>query len=146
LVYPENIIVLNDNQLSKQIVVMGMETGSKKTMVLGASANPARYSFLAINSLRKHQHPVVAVGRRIGKVLDVDITTEKKPQETVDTVTLYLNPSNQKEYYDYILSLRPKRIIFNPGTENRELSELAKNNGIQPMEACTLVLLSTGQY
>jgi predicted CoA-binding protein len=137
---------LNDNQLSKQVVVMGMETGSKKTMVLGASANPARYSFLAINSLRKHQHPVIAVGRRIGKILDVDITTEKNPQETVDTVTLYLNPANQKEYYDYILSLRPKRIIFNPGTENPELSELAKNNGIQPMEACTLVLLSTGQY
>lgn len=125
---------------------MGMETGSKKTMVLGASTNPARYSFLAINSLRKHQHPVVALGRRIGKVLDVDITTEKNPQETVDTVTLYLNPSNQKEYYDYILSLRPKRIIFNPGTENPELSELAVSNGIVPMEACTLVLLSTGQY
>lgn len=125
---------------------MGMETGSKKTMVLGASANPARYSFLAINSLRKHQHPVVALGRRIGKVLDVDIITEKNPQDTVDTVTLYLNPANQKEYYDYILSLRPKRIIFNPGTENPELSELAKTNGIQPMEACTLVLLSTGQY
>jgi len=125
---------------------MSMETGSKKTMVLGASANPARYSFLAINSLRKHQHPVVAVGRRMGKVLDVDITTEKKPQDTVDTVTLYLNPANQKEYYDYILSLRPKRIIFNPGTENPELSALAKTNGIQPMEACTLVLLSTGQY
>ena len=123
-----------------------METGNKKTLVLGASANPARYSFLAINSLRKHQHPVVALGRRMGKVLDVDITTEKKPQDTVDTVTLYLNPANQKEYYDYILSLRPKRIIFNPGTENPELSELAKSNGIQPMEACTLVLLSTGQY
>ena len=115
-------------------------------MVLGASANPARYSFLAISSLRKHRHPVVALGRRMGKVLDVDITTEKKPQDTVDTVTLYLNPANQKEYYDYILSLRPKRIIFNPGTENPELSELAKSNGIQPMEACTLVLLSTGQY
>ncbi|WP_242675473.1 CoA-binding protein [Niastella koreensis] len=137
---------MNHNQLSKKVVVMGMETGSKKTIVLGASANPARYSFLAINSLRKHQHPVVAVGRRMGKVLDVDIITEKKPQETIDTVTLYLNPANQKEYYDYILSLRPKRIIFNPGTENPELSELAKSNGIQPMEACTLVLLSTGQY
>ena len=123
-----------------------METGNKKTVLLGASENPARYSFLAINSLRKHQHPVIAVGRRMGKVLDVDITTEKKPQDTVDTVTLYLNPTNQKEYYEYILSLRPKRIIFNPGTENPELSELAKSNGIQPMEACTLVLLSTGQY
>ena len=125
---------------------MDMETSSKKTVVLGASANPARYSFLAINSLRKHQHPVVAIGRKQGQVLDVDISTEKKPLETIDTVTLYLNPVNQKEYYDYILSLHPKRIIFNPGTENPELYDLAKNNGIQTMEACTLVLLSTGQY
>jgi predicted CoA-binding protein len=123
-----------------------METGNKKTLVLGASENPSRYSFLAINSLRKHQHPVAAIGRRKGRVLDVDITTDKKPIEPVDTITLYLNPLNQKEYYDYILSLRPKRIIFNPGTENRELYDLAKNNGIQPLEACTLVLLSTGQY
>jgi predicted CoA-binding protein len=89
---------------------------------------------------------VVAIGRKQGKVLDVDITTEKKPQDTVDTITLYLNPANQKEYYDYILSLQPKRIIFNPGTENPELYNLAEKNGIQPMEACTLVLLSTGQY
>jgi predicted CoA-binding protein len=123
-----------------------MEKGNKKTLVLGASENPARYSFLAINSLRRHQHAVAAIGRKNGKVLDVDITTEKKPLETIDTVTLYLNPFHQKEYYDYILSLRPKRIIFNPGTENPELYDLAKNNGIQPLEACTLVMLSTGQY
>jgi Predicted CoA-binding protein len=123
-----------------------METGSKKTLVLGASENPARYSYLAINKLRSHQHPVVAIGRKKGKVLDVEIDTEKKSVETIDTVTLYLNPTHQKEYYDYILSLRPKRIIFNPGAENEELYNLAKTNGIQPMEACTLVLLSTGQY
>lgn len=115
-------------------------------MVLGASDNPARYSFLAINSLRKHQHPVEAIGRKEGKVLDVDIVTEKKSFDTVDTVTLYLNPTHQKEYYDYILSLRPKRIIFNPGAENDELYHLAQKNGIKPLEACTLVLLSTGQY
>jgi predicted CoA-binding protein len=123
-----------------------MEPGNKKTLVLGASENPSRYSFLAINSLRRHQHPVAAIGRKTGRVLDVDITTEKKPLDTVDTVTLYLNPLHQKEYYDYILSLRPKRIIFNPGAENIELYDLAKNNGILPLEACTLVLLSTGQY
>jgi predicted CoA-binding protein len=123
-----------------------MEPGNKKTLVLGASENPSRYSFLAINSLRKHQHPVAAIGRKNGRVSDVDITTEKKPLDTIDTITLYLNPDNQKEYYDYILSLRPKRIIFNPGAENVELYDLAKNNGIQPLEACTLVLLSTGQY
>lgn len=123
-----------------------METGRKKTLVLGASQNPARYSYLAINKLRSHQHPVIAIGRKKGKVLDVEIDTEKKPVDTVDTVTLYLNPTHQKEYYDYILSLQPKRIIFNPGAENDELYNLAKTNGIQPMEACTLVLLSTGQY
>lgn len=123
-----------------------MGTGNKKTLVLGASANPARYSFLAINSLRKHQHPVAAIGRKEGRVLDVDIVTRKESLDTVDTVTLYLNPAHQKEYYDYILSLHPKRIIFNPGAENEELYNLAKKNGIQPLEACTLVLLSTGQY
>ena len=123
-----------------------METGNKKTLVLGASENPARYSFLAINSLRKHQHDVEAIGRKKGKVLDVDISTDKKPLQSVDTITLYINPNNQKEYYDYILSLQPKRIIFNPGAENDELYHLAQKNGIQPLEACTLVLLSTGQY
>jgi len=123
-----------------------MQTGNKKTLVLGASENPSRYSYLAINSLRKHEHPVAAIGRKKGRVLDVDITTEKTPLETVDTITLYLNPAHQKEYYDYILSLHPKRIIFNPGAENDELYNLAQKNGIQPLEACTLVLLSTGQY
>jgi len=123
-----------------------MKTGNKKTLVLGASENPARYSFLAINSLRKHQHDVEAIGRKKGKVLDVDISTDKKPLQSVDTITLYINPNKQKEYYDYILSLQPKRIIFNPGAENDELYHLAQKNGIQPLEACTLVLLSTGQY
>jgi uncharacterized protein len=118
----------------------------KKTLVLGASENPSRYSFLALTRLQAHQHPVVAIGRRKGNVGDVPIETEQKKYEGVDTVTLYLNPNHQKEYYDYILSLHPKRIIFNPGTENEELAEMAANQGIQPIEACTLVLLSTGQY
>jgi hypothetical protein len=118
----------------------------KKTLVLGASANPARYSYLAINRLRNHNHPVVAIGRKPEKVSDVEVDTEKKPFENVDTVTLYLNPNNQKQYYDYILSLNPKRIIFNPGAENEELAEMAHKKGIQTMEGCTLVLLSTGQY
>jgi hypothetical protein len=89
---------------------------------------------------------VVAIGRKPVAVGDVTIETEKKDFPGVDTVTLYLNPRGQKEYYDYILSLRPKRIIFNPGAENEELARLAQANGIQPIEACTLVLLSTGQY
>ena len=123
-----------------------MAMNSKKTLVLGASANPQRYSYIAINRLRNHNHPTVAIGRRKGKVGDIDIDLERKPIEDVDTITLYLNASNQKQYYDYILSLKPKRIIFNPGAENDELYDLARKNGIQPMEACTLVLLSTGQY
>ena len=118
----------------------------KKTLVLGASANPARYSNLAINRLKGHQHPVVAIGKRAGNVAGVPIETEIKAFEDIDTITLYLNPANQKEYYDYIISLHPKRIIFNPGTENDELIELARQHHIKPLEACTLVMLSTGQY
>ncbi len=118
----------------------------KKTLVLGASANPQRYSFLAVNKLVSKNHPVVAIGRKKSKAGDIEITTDQLPLTDVDTVTLYLNPENQKPYYDYILSLQPKRIIFNPGAENDELKELASLKGIKTMEACTLVLLSTGQY
>lgn len=118
----------------------------KKTLVLGASSNPSRYSYLAVQRLRAHDHPVVAIGRRIGQVADVDIAKEKSQESEVDTVTLYLNPKNQVEYYDYILNLHPKRIIFNPGTENDELIQKAKENSIKPVIACTLVMLSTGQY
>jgi len=118
----------------------------KKTLVLGASDNPSRYSYLAIRKLRSKDHPVVAIGKFNTKVDDVSITKEKTAFTDVDTVTLYLNPAHQREYYDYILSLHPKRIIFNPGAENEELATMARENNIQPMEACTLVLLSTGQY
>ena len=119
---------------------------SKKTLVLGASPNPARYSYLAVNKLSRYNQPVIGIGRRKGKVGDIEIDTEQKPIEGLDTITLYLNPQNQKQYYDYIISLKPKRIIFNPGTENPELYKLARQNNIQVLEACTLVMLSTGQY
>lgn len=118
----------------------------KHTLVLGASDNPSRYSFLAINKLRAKGHRVTAIGKKNTKVADVFVDTEKKPVENIHTVSLYLNPSHQKEYYNYILLLHPKRIIFNPGAENPELALLAKENGITPLEACTLVLLSTNQY
>lgn len=121
-----------------------MET--KKTLVIGASENPARYSYLAVKRLAANQHTVVALGNKPGKIDNVVIETEKKPFENIDTVTLYLNPARQKEYYNYILSLNPRRIIFNPGAENDELAELAEKKGIMPQEACTLVLLSTYQY
>jgi hypothetical protein len=118
----------------------------KKTLVLGASDNPSRYSFLAVNRLRSQGHPVVAIGRKHTVVADVPVETEKKHFTDVNTVTLYLNPLHQKEYYDYILSLKPRRLIFNPGAENDDLAALAKKNGVTVQEACTLVLLSTGQY
>jgi hypothetical protein len=118
----------------------------KKTLVLGASDNLSRYSYLAIQRLRRYGHPVVAVGKRNTKVDDVTIRTEKELFPDIDTVTLYLNPLHQQEYYDYILSLKPKRIIFNPGAENDELSVLARQKGIITKEACTLVMLSTNQY
>ena len=118
----------------------------KKTVVLGASQNPSRYSYLALRKLSAHNHPVIAVGRREGKVGDITIHKEHVVESDVDTVTLYLNPGNQVQYYDYILDLHPKRIIFNPGTENEELMQKAKENNIKPVIACTLVMLGTGQY
>lgn len=118
----------------------------KKTVVLGASDNPARYSYLAMRKLAAYNHPVIAVGKRTGKVGDVVIQKDHVVEGGVDTVTLYLNPKNQVEYYDYILNLQPRRIIFNPGTENDELIQKAKDNNIEPFIGCTLVMLSTGQY
>lgn len=118
----------------------------KKTLVLGASGNPSRYSFLAIQRLRSHGHPLVAIGRKNTRVADVPIGTEKEAFAGIDTVTVYLNPQHQQEYYHYILSLQPKRIIFNPGAENDELAALAKQKGILTKDACTLVMLSTNQY
>lgn len=119
---------------------------NKKTLVLGASDNPGRYSYLAINRLQQNGHTAYGIGRKKTRVADVEVETEKFPLDDIDTVTLYLNPLHQKEYYTYILSLKPKRIIFNPGTENDELREMAEKAGIQTIEACTLVMLSTGQY
>ena len=123
-----------------------MSLPTKNTIVLGASPNPERYSNMAVRRLRNAGHPVSAIGRRSATVGDVEIVMDQRAVTDVDTVTLYLNPTNQKEYYDYILSLHPRRIIFNPGAENPELEALASAHGIKPVEACTLVLLSTGQY
>ncbi|MBT8318622.1 MAG: CoA-binding protein [Gramella sp.] len=118
----------------------------KKTLVLGASLKTSRYSNLAINRLVKHGQPTVAIGLRKGNVNGIEIKTEKYPFEDIDTVTLYLNAKRQQEYYEYILSLKPERVIFNPGTENPELYDLLENNGIHYENACTLVMLSSQQY
>jgi uncharacterized protein len=119
---------------------------TKKTLVIGATSNPERYSYLAVQKLMAHQQPVIALGNKPGMIGNVPIHTQREVFKDIDTVTLYLNPLHQQEYYDYILSLNPKRIIFNPGTENDAFETMAKKRGIAVMEACTLVLLSTGQY
>jgi predicted CoA-binding protein len=118
-----------------------------KTLVLGASPNPARYAYSAVQQLRWKGHEVVAVGTRKGRIEDVDILTEwpeKIPD--LDTITLYLGPANQVAVYDQILGYQPRRIIFNPGTENPEFMRLAAAAGIEVVRACTLVMLSIGNY
>ncbi len=116
------------------------------TLVLGASENPQRYANMAIRRLRQHQHPVHAVGLRPGKVDDVEILTGQPLFSDVDTVTLYIGPQHQTSIHDYILKLKPRRVIFNPGTEDQSFQDTLKAHGIQVEEACTLVLLGTGQY
>lgn len=118
-----------------------------KTLVLGASPNPQRYSYLAIDKLRMHQHEVIAIGLRPGRVADVDILTEwPSIIPELDTITLYLGPDLQKPLYDQIIAFHPRRIIFNPGTENVELMQLAEAAGIEVEAACTLVLLSLNAF
>lgn len=118
----------------------------KRTLVIGASEKPERYANKAIRRLRAHGHEVVALARRPGQVEDVTFETEKKDFQDIDTVTLYLGPQNQDSFIDYIIRLKPARVIFNPGTENPAFEEKLRKAGIQPEEACTLVLLGTGQY
>jgi len=119
---------------------------NKKTLVLGASENSNRYSFIAINRLLENNHSVVAISRKEGEVRGVKFNTSQTMFQDIDTITLYLNKTNQGEFYNYIISLHPKRVIFNPGTENPELENLLTQNNISFARACTLVLLSIGQY
>lgn len=118
----------------------------KKTLVIGASLKTERYSNIAIKRLRSYDHNVVAFGLKSGIVGDVTIDTKLIDYDAIDTVTLYLNPQRQEEYYNYIISLKPKRVIFNPGTENPEFYALLRENDIEFEVACTLVLLATNQY
>lgn len=119
---------------------------TKKTVVIGASENPERYAYKATIQLHKNGHPVVPVGLKKGKIDTIEILEGLPKIDNVDTVTLYVGSKNQPHWYDYILSLKPKRIIFNPGTENDEFEEMAKEKGIIVEEACTLVLLSINNY
>lgn len=119
---------------------------NKKTLVLGASAKPARYAFLAIEKLVEKGHSVLAIGQNAGEVAGIKIQTKAIPLKNIDTITLYLNAARQRDYYNYIVEAKPKRVIFNPGTENPELYQLLELNNIKAEMACTLVLLATNQY
>ncbi len=118
----------------------------KKTLVIGASTNPSRYSNIAINKLVQHNNETLALGLKEGNIAGVAIDTNLMPYKDIDTVTLYLNPKRQQSYYDYIIGLKPNRVIFNPGTENSEFQNILKQEKINFEESCTLVLLSTNQY
>jgi uncharacterized protein len=117
-----------------------------KTLIVGASTNPERYSYKAANSLLAHGHEIELVGQKEGEIKGHEIKTNYPELEGVDTVTMYVGPTNQPNLYDYILKQNPRRIIFNPGSENPEFEQLAMEKGIEVEEACTLVLLATGQY
>lgn len=118
----------------------------KKTMVLGASPNPMRFSYKAVKSLQRHNVPVVPVGIKNGEIGGIEILKNKPHLDKIHTITLYIGPARQKEYYSYILSLRPARIIFNPGTENKELMDMAREEGIEVLEDCTLIMVNADRY
>lgn len=119
---------------------------TKKTLVIGASEHADRYSYQAVQLLRRYGHEVVAIGAHEGQIGEVPIQVDYPQNEEFDTVTMYINPMRQKAVEQSILNLHPKRIIFNPGAENRELAQKAQAQGIEVEEACTLVMLRTGQY
>jgi|SRR5690554_252592 len=119
---------------------------TKKTLVIGASEKTDRYANKAVRMLQEHNVPVIAFGNRLGKINDTIISTEFPTDEDIHSVTLYLSAKNQPSYYDPIIALNPKRVIFNPGTENPEFEARLNKSGIEATIACTLVLLSTEVY
>ena len=120
----------------------------KRTAVIGATPNQARYAFMASKMLLDYKHEVIPIGIKTGQILGMNILDLRaKPSvESIHTLTLYIGPRHQPEWYEYLLSLNPKRIIFNPGTENYQFEELAKGRGIETLNACTLVMLRLGSY
>jgi len=119
---------------------------SKKTLVIGASINPERYAYKALCKLKENHYEVCALGPKVGTVFGVKIDTEQKLYKNIHTVSLYLNPKRQEEFYAYIIQLNPQRVIFNPGTENPDFFKRLERHNISYEIACTLVLLSTNQY
>lgn len=124
------------------------EKEMKKTLVVGATANSSRYAFLAARMLNEYGHEFVPIGIKKETVLGKEILNlrEKPPIDNIDTITLYIGPQNQPEWYDYLLSLKPKRIIFNPGTENDEFEKMAEAKNVEVVEGCTLVMLRSNQF
>jgi uncharacterized protein len=118
----------------------------KKTMVLGATPDASRFAYRAANMLVRYGHEIVPVGIKKGEVAGKPILNGNPPVEGIDTIALYVGPKNQENLYDYIISLRPKRIIFNPGTENDRLIDMAQKHNIEPIIGCTLIMLSAGTY
>ena len=114
----------------------------KKVLVIGASENTERYANKAVVKLLQNNYEPIPLGVKEGSINGIKIITDQPLLKQVDTVTLYINPTIQKEYYEYVLQLKPRRIIFNPGTENAEFEKLARESGIETVEACTLVMLS----
>jgi len=123
-----------------------MNTDKKKTLVIGGSIKPERYSNKAIRKLLNYGHPVVSIGLREGEVNGVKIKTGLPELSDINTITLYIGPQNQPQYYDYLLNLEPERIVFNPGTENSEFEKLAESKGVETIEHCTLIMLGDGIY
>ena len=119
---------------------------SKTTIVIGASDNPEKYGYKATRSLLQHGHKVYPVGIKAGKIDGIDIITDKPNLVNIDTITLYVGAVHQESWGDYIFAIKPKRLIFNPGTENKKLFDLATSKGIECIDACTLVMLSIGNY
>lgn len=120
----------------------------KKTVIVGATTNPGRYAYMAASMLKDYEHPIVPIGIKKGEVFNERILDirEKPAIADVDTISLYIGPQHQPEWYDYLIGLKPKRVIFNPGTENMAFERVLEENGIEVLEACTLVMLRTNQY
>jgi len=117
-----------------------------KVLVVGASTNPVRYSNIATLRLLNHGHEVIPLGIKEGSIGDTEIQTHRADFTDIHTITMYLNPVNQEDMIDYLLGLKPARIIFNPGSENQKFKQLAEKQEIETLNACTLVMLSTGAF
>jgi uncharacterized protein len=132
--------------IEKNINIENLISVIMKTLVVGASPNPQRYSNKAVRLLKHNKHEVLPLGIREGKIDGLKIITEMRDVSNIHTVTLYVRPGRQSEYYEYLLSLKPQRIIFNPGTENAEFINLAQEAGIETVQNCTLVMLNSGLF